>query len=190
MSIDPSKGLSSQRNLSKEQNTVCGAAAYYRAVNKHDVDAFVEDVECAVTATETFLPQSDARFFHVLRYVSLLIFDKIVRSNGFGCCDKPDGMPRFQYWFQRLDFACIESAIENLATKPPVRVFEINKKPPSSSPKCSACKAKFTRGEQMVIERRIVLPMNPEQMEIRWRADPYRKYHAKCAGEPREQMHD
>ena len=190
MSIDPTKSLRSQRNLTKEQGTVCGAAEYHRAMNKHDVDAFVEDVECAVTATETFLPKSDSRFFHVLRYVSLLIFDKIVHSNGFGCCDKPDDMPRFQYWFQRLDFALIEAAIENLATKPPVRVIEINKKPPSSSPKCSACKVKFTRGEQMVIERRIVLPMSPGRMEIRWCAYPYRKYHAKCAGEPREQVYD
>ena len=182
MTIDPSKALSDQRNLSRVQNAVCAGVAYHRR-DGFDVDAYVEDVECAVTAVETFIPQTDHRFFHMLRYVSLLVFDKIAHSDGSGCCDKPADMPRFRYWFQRLDISRIEEAIESLAEKPPVRVFEINKKPPSSSPKCFKCKAKFARDEQMVLDRNIRVPMYPEGLPY-FRPDLHRRWHARCAGEP------
>ena len=48
--------------MSDGQSTVCAGVAYHRR-DGCDVDALVEDVECAVAAIETFIPQTDNRFF-------------------------------------------------------------------------------------------------------------------------------
>ena len=43
--------------MSDEQSAVCAGVAYHRR-DGCDVDALVEDVECAVAAVETFIPRT------------------------------------------------------------------------------------------------------------------------------------
>ena len=89
----------------------------------------------------------------------------LIRSyddSGYG--DKPADMNRVAYWSAHLSDKRLAEAMKCCNECPPEACVFASVKPPSSAPKCHACKTKIPRGELGVESRSVV----PKLMPLAW----------------------